>query len=168
MSSVSCEFKHAAQDGYFLTTTTGVVGYYISTAGSGSGGSYVQPVMTPLVGGVEATRLALQGVVLRDLGKTVTVGGISATANTASTNVTGTVGVPTRVFRKVQIINGPGTVGVATNVANGVTGSATDATTAGMYQSIYIELPTLGRSGAGGNTLAQQVVYVPALPGLYV
>ena len=165
MSSAVSDFKHASQDGYFLTTQAGVTGYYISTAASGSGGSYVPPVMTPLAGGVEATRLALAGVILRDLGKTVTVGGIANAANSAT--VAGTVGVPTRIFRKVQMLNGPNTT-VASNVGNGVTGIATDASTSGMYQSFYVELPTLGDSGGNSNNLGSYLAYIPALPGLYV
>ena len=171
MSSAVSDFKHSAQEGYFITTgasatSNSVVGYYISTAGSGAGGSYVQPVVTALSGGV-ATQLALAGTVLRDMGKTVTVGGI---ANSASASTTaGTTGVPTRVFRKVQIINAPSrVVGDAANVANGVGGVATDAATGNMYQTFYIELPTLGRSGGLTNLLGQALVYVPALPGLYV
>ena len=169
MSSAVSDFKHAAQDGYFLTTATGVTGYYISTAASGAGGSYVQPVLTPLAAGAEVTRLALAGVILRDLGKTVTTGGLSAAVNSATNSVTATPGVPTRVFRKVQMINGPNSSGVASNVGNGVTGIATDATTSGMYQSFYIELPTLGDSGGSSeNRLGSQLAYIPALPGLYV
>ena len=160
------EFKHAGQDGYFITTSTSVVGYYLSTAGSGAGGSYVQPVMTPLSGGV-ASLINVTGVILRDLGKTVTVGGLANAAAAASTG--GTTGVPTRVFRKVQLINSPArVVSDAANLANGVGGVATDAATGNMFQSFYIELPTLGRSGGASNTVGLNVVFVPALPGLYV
>jgi len=171
MSSAVSDFKHAAQDGYFITTgaagtSNSVVGYYLSTAGSGAGGSFVQPVMTPLSGGV-ATALALAGTVLRDMGKTVTVGGIANSASAGST--AGTVGVPTRVFRKVQLINTPSrVVGDAANVANGVGGVASDAATGNIYQTFYLELPTLGRSGGLTNLLGQAFVYIPALPGLYV
>jgi len=166
MSSAVSEFKHSAQDGYFITTNTNVVGYYLSTAGSGAGGSFVQPVMTPLSGGV-ASLINATGVVLRDLGKTVTVGGLANGAASAST--AGTTGVPTRIFRKVQLMNLPArVVGDAANVANGVGGVATDAATGNMFQSFYIELPTLGRAGGSSNTLGQNVVYIPALPGLYV
>jgi hypothetical protein len=123
--------------------------------------------MTPLSAGALVTALALSGSILRDLGKTVLVGGIANGAASAST--AGTVGVPTRVFRKVQLLNAPATVvGQALNVGNGVGGIATDAATAGMYQTFYIELPTLGRSGGSTNLLGGQFAYINSLPGLYV
>lgn len=164
MTSLQTQPKQS--QGYFITMTTGCVGYYISTPGSGSGGAYVQPVMTPLAAGAVVTALAVQGTVLRDLGKTVTVGGIGAAAAAATT--AGTAGVPTRVFRKVQLINAPTrVVGDASNVANGVGGSSADANTSGAYQTLYIELPTLGRSGGSTNILGGLFTYVNGLPGLY-
>ena len=171
MSSVVTDFRHSSPEGYFITTGSGTIGYYISTAASGSGGSFVPPVMTPLVTTSSAQPgtflAAAAGVILRDLGKTITVGGLATSANTAT--AAGTAGVPTRVFRKVQVINHPaGVVGSAANVANGVGGLGVDNTNTGMYQSFYIELPTLGRGGHTGNIIGQPVAYIPALPGLYV
>jgi hypothetical protein len=165
MSSVVSDFKQS--HGYFITTTTGCVGYYQSVAPSGAGGSYVGPTMAQLSAGVSVTALALSGTILRDLGKTVLVGGIGAAAG--ATSAAGTTGVPTRVFRKVQLLNAPATVvGQTLNVANGVGGNAADAAIAGMFNTFYIELPTLGRSGGSTNLLGGQFAYINSLPGLYV
>jgi len=169
MSSVVTDFKQS--HGYFITTGTGCVGYYQSAAGSGAGGSFVQPVMTPLTASqLLSTQLALAVTILRDMGKTVLVGGIANSAGSGST--AGTTGVPTRVFRKVQLLNTSrqvaSTAGAA-NVANGVDGSsAENATNGNMYFTFYVELPTLGRSGHTSNTVAQPLAYVNSLPGLYV
>jgi len=151
MTSVSVDFKQT--HGYFLVT--GAVGVtYDIAAGSGSGGSFLPGAAT-----VNGTTLSA-GQVLRDMGKTVLVGGLATAAGNAS--AAGTTGVPARVFRKVQLLNSPaGVVGTATNVGNGVGGAAT-------YQTFYIELPTLGRSGGSTNLLGGLFTYVSGLPGLYV
>ena len=169
MTSVVSDFKQS--HGYFITTGTGCVGYYQSAAASGSGGSFVGPTMTPLTSStLLSTQLALAGTILRDMGKTVLVGGIGAAA--AATTSAGTTGVPTRVFRKVQLLNTARNVASvlgAANVANGVDGSsAENATNGNMFFTFYVELPTLGRSGHTGNTVAQPLAYVNSLPGLYV
>ena len=168
MSSVVTDFKQS--HGYFITTAINCVGYYISAYGSGAGGSFVQPVMTPLSAGPLVTQLALAGTILRDMGKTVLVGGLANGAASAST--AGTTGVPTRVFRKVQLLNtarGVASALGAANIANGVDGSIVEnATNGNMFDTFYVELPTLGRSGGSSNTLGQPLAYVNSLPGLYV
>lgn len=169
MSSVLTDgFKQS--HGYFITTAINCVGYYQSAAGSGAGGSFVQPVMAPLSAGPLVTQLALAGTILRDMGKTVLVGGLANAAASGST--AGTVGVPTRVFRKVQLLNTTRNVASllgAANIANGVDGSIVESAALGnMYDTFYVELPTLGRSGHTGNTVAQPLAYVNSLPGLYV
>jgi hypothetical protein len=157
MSSVLTEgFKQS--HGYFLViATTGVASYDIA-AGSGAGGSFLPGAATTPAAGVPAIAA---GQILRDMGKTVLVGGIANTAGAASS--AGTVGVPLRVFRKVQLLNSAGANGLAANAPNGVSGNATS------YFTFYIELPTLGRSGSSANNaLGGQFTYVNSLPGLYV
>lgn len=168
MTSIVSDFKQS--HGYFITTAVGCVGYVMTTLPSGSGGSFGGAVMSALTGTEIVTPLALAGTILRDMGKTVTVGGIANTANTVTS--AGTVGVPTRVFRKVQLLNTTRAVASASgaaNAPNGVAGPAADnSTVAGMYDTFYVELPTLGRSGHTGNTIGQPLAYVNSLPGLYV
>jgi hypothetical protein len=150
MTSLTTGFKQS--NGYFMTTATSVQAYDIA-AGSGAGGSFT-------AGAVTTNAISIpQGAVLRDMGKTVLVGSLASTAETGSEQ--GTVGVPGRVFRKVQYINSAGT-NTAANVANGVGGVSPS------YLTFYIELPTLGRSGGAANTTGSSVVYVSGLPGLYV
>ena len=163
MTSLQTHMKQSK--GYFLTVSTGVVGYTYS-APSGAGGSWVPGVMTPLAAGVSVTALALAGTVLRDMGKSVFVGGL-VTGPGAET-VAGTTGVPTRVFRKVQLLNAAGSNTLAGNAPNGVTGASADATIANAYNTFYIELPTLGRGGGASNVVGGLFTYVPNLPGLYV
>jgi hypothetical protein len=75
----------------------------------------------------------------------------------------GTTGVPTRVFRKVQLINTERATSLAGNAPNGVSGASPT------YFTFYIELPTLGRGGSPAeNHLAGLFTYVSGLPGLYV
>ena len=148
MSAVSTEFKQA--DGYFLViSTTGVTGW-----------DFASGAMT-----VAQLPVIAAGQVLRDMGKTVLVGGIGAAATnaTGATTSAGTAGVPSRVFRKVQLLNSVGAVTLAGNAPNGVSGNSTT------YFTFYIELPTLGRSGSSANNaLGGQFTYVSGLPGLYV
>ena len=150
MSSVQTSMKQSR--GYFVTTATGCVGY-TAAAGVGSGGAWVPGAMTVLTG-APATALALQGVVLRDMGKTIV--GAAVTSNL----LPGT----SRVFRKVQILNRTG-ISLATSVpSNGITGG--DNTVVPPYYTCYIELPSAGSSGstAAGSSLAAPVAYMPGLP----
>jgi hypothetical protein len=154
MTSLTTGFKQSG--GYFLVV--GAVGVtYDIAAGSGAGGSFLPGAATVRTA-AGATLSA--GQILRDMGKTVLVGGLANAAGAVSS--AGTVGVPTRVFRKVQLINTAGAVTLAGNAPNGVSG---DSTT---YQTFYIELPTLGRGGGSTNLLGGLFVYVNGLPGLYV
>jgi hypothetical protein len=154
MTSITSATKQS--QGYFLVLSGTNMKGYTYAGGSGAGGSFVPGAMT------DATLTFTAGEVLRDMGKTVLVGGIGASAG--SSTAAGTAGVPTRVFRKIQRLNTITLTGDANNVANGVGGTVTNN-----YQSYYIELPTLGRSGLGNsNALGASVVYINGLPGLYV
>ena len=159
MTSVSADFKQSR--GYFVVTGTSVRGYTYA-GGSGAGGSFAPGVMT--TGSITVTA----GSVLRDMGKTVLTGSLGDTA--AASSGTTTAGNLQRVFRKVQIINRLSSTTSATvaNVSQGV-GSGLANTISGGYDTFYIELPTLGRSGGATNNVSYtDVVYVPGLPGLYV
>jgi len=156
MTSVWADFKQS--HGYFLVLSAVGVTYDIA-AGSGAGGSFTAGAATVRTA-AGATLSA--GQLLRDMGKTVLVGGLQAAAGGTSASATASAGVPARVFRKVQLINTAGAVTLAANAPNGVSG---DSTT---YQTFYIELPTLGRSGGSTNLLGGLFTYVNGLPGLYV
>jgi hypothetical protein len=162
MTSVVSDFKQSR--GYFIVTSGTSVKAYTYAGGSGAGGSFVPGVMT------QADVTVVTGAVLRDMGRTVLTGTLGAAGNATSTAAS--AGNLQRVFRKVQLLNKlPGTsTSSATipNVSQGVS-SATTNTTTGGYDTFYIELPTLGRSGGATNDVAiATVVYVPGLPGLYV
>lgn len=161
MTSLQTSMKQS--HGYFLVT--GVVGVtYVNAASSGAGGSWAPGAMT-VNAGAGATLSA--GQVLRDMGKTVFVGGLASAAGAGSdsTAAAGNVGVPQRVFRKVQLLNATGANVVSSgsnlgNIGNGVGGAS--------YNVFYIELPTLGRGGGSTNNIGGLFTYVPGLPGLYV
>jgi hypothetical protein len=160
MTSVSADFKQSR--GYFVVTGVSVRAYTYA-GGSGAGGSFVQGAMT-----TAGTVTVVAGSVLRDMGKTVLTGSLGDTA--AASSGTTTAGNLQRVFRKVQIINRLSSTTSATvaNVSQGV-GSGLANTISGGYDTFYIELPTLGRSGGATNNVSYtDVVYVPGLPGLYV
>ena len=154
MTSLQTDAKQS--HGYFLVLAT-ITNTYTAAADTGAGGSWAPGAMA--LSGVGLTA----GQVLRDMGKTVLVGGLANAVGASSASSAGTTGVPTRVFRKVQLLNSPaGVVTDAANLANGVGGGAT-------YQVLYIELPTLGRGGSyTSNALGGLYTYVSGLPGLYV
>ena len=158
MTSLQTVMKQS--HGYFLVT--GAVGVtYVNAASAGAGGSWAPGAMA-VNAGDGATLSA--GQVLRDMGKTVYVGGLASAAGAAS--AAGTVGVPQRVFRKVQLLDtgarvvASGEAVPGANVANGVGGAS--------YSVFYIELPTTGRAGGASNVLGGLFTYVAGLPGLYV
>lgn len=153
MTSLTTGFKQSG--GYFIVLSATGFKVFDYTAGSGAGGSFLPGTMTANTAPTVAV-----GNILRDMGKTVLLGGVGGAVGATAT---GTTGVPTRVFRKVQLINTAGANTLPGNAPNGVSGNSTT------YQTFYIELPTLGRSGSFvDNALGMQVVYVNSLPGLYV
>jgi len=164
MTSVSSDFKQSR--GYFVVTgTSTTVRAYTYAGGSGAGGSFVQGAMT-----TAGSVTVVAGSILRDMGKTVLVGSLGAAGNADSSAAS--AGNLQRVFRKVQLLNklsGTSTTSATVpNVSQGVSSGTTNTTTGG-YDTFYIELPTLGRSGGATNNVTfTDLVYVPGLPGLYV
>ena len=157
MSSVQTSMKQSR--GYFVATSTAAIQTFtVTTAGSGSGGSYVAPVFAA------TTLTPVIGMIFKDMGKTVATGSVG----TGGAPVATVNGANPRFFRKVQLLNTPVTLlGAALNPSNGVNsgraGTDTGAAGAG-YNTFYIELPT---GGQRSDQMPANLAYVPGLPGFY-